>query len=224
MHGGRRNHRREDIVKRLTLLVLGAVALGITAAPALAQDSLRLTGSGASFPFPIYSAWFKDFSAKPKGVTVDYQSKGSGAGIQDFINHTVDFAASDAAMTDEEMAKVPGGVAAAADDRRRDRPRLQPAGRRRRAEAAARRLSRIFLGKITKWNDPQASTAANPGVDPARLADHRGAAARTRAAPPSCSPTTSPRSARSSRRARAPAPRCSGRRATRSSAPRRTTA
>ena len=74
-----------------------------------AQD-VRLIGSGASFPFPIYSAWFKDFSKQNHGVTVDYQAKGSGAGIQDFINHTVDFAGSDAAMTDEEIAKVSDGV------------------------------------------------------------------------------------------------------------------
>jgi len=71
---------------------------------------VRLIGSGASFPFPIYSAWFKDFSKQNHGVTVDYQAKGSGAGIQDFINHTVDFAGSDAAMTDEEIAKVSDGV------------------------------------------------------------------------------------------------------------------
>ena len=56
------------------------------ASPAMAAD-LRLTGSGASFPFPLYSAWFKDFGSKSDGVTVDYQSKGSGAGIQDFTNH-----------------------------------------------------------------------------------------------------------------------------------------
>ena len=71
---------------------------------------MKLIGSGASFPFPIYSAWFKDFSKKNNGVTVDYQAKGSGAGIQDFTNRTVDFAGSDAAMTDEEIAKVTDGV------------------------------------------------------------------------------------------------------------------
>jgi phosphate transport system substrate-binding protein len=76
---------------------------------ARAQD-LRLIGSGASFPFPIYSAWFKQFTKQAPGVIVDYQAKGSGAGIQDFINHTVDFAASDAAMTDAEIAKVEDGV------------------------------------------------------------------------------------------------------------------
>ena len=73
-------------------------------------DEIKLIGSGASFPFPIYSTWFKAFSKANDGVIVDYQAKGSGAGIQDLLNHTVDFAASDAGMTDEEIAKVDGGV------------------------------------------------------------------------------------------------------------------
>ena len=84
----------------LAAIVAVGIAAVMTTLPAAAQ-STRLTGSGASFPFPIYSAWFKDFSSKTEGVTVDYQSKGSGAGIQDLINGVVDFAASDAAMTDE---------------------------------------------------------------------------------------------------------------------------
>jgi len=84
------------MTKRFAALAL-ATAISF-AAPAMA-DSVRLTGSGASFPFPLYSAWFKDFAAKSDGVTVDYQSKGSGAGIQDFTNKVVDFAASDAASS-----------------------------------------------------------------------------------------------------------------------------
>src|SRR3954453_11591844 len=84
-----------------------AVLIGAAAA---AQADTRVIGSGASFPFPIYSAWFKDFSKNTPGATVAYQAKSSGAGIQDFIKHTVDFAASDAAMTHEEMAQVEGGV------------------------------------------------------------------------------------------------------------------
>ena len=120
----------------VSLLALGlGLALGI-APPAEAQDRLRLTGSGASFPFPIYSAWFKAFSNQHKSITVDYQAKGSGAGVQDFINRTVDFAASDAAMTDDEMGKVPGGVQLLPHDRGRDRHRLQPAGQFQRPEAA----------------------------------------------------------------------------------------
>ena len=73
-----------------------AIALLAFAAPGAQAQDMRLIGSGASFPFPIYSAWFKQFSKDSRGVIVDYQAKGSGAGIQDFIAHTVDFAASDA--------------------------------------------------------------------------------------------------------------------------------
>jgi len=151
-------------VKRALILLLAItlVTLPLTA-PVFAQDSVRLTGSGATFPFPLYSAWFKSFSAKHKGLTVDYQGKGSGAGIQDLTNHTVDFAASDAAMTDEEMAKVPGGV------------QLLPMtggeiviGYNLPGNPKGLKLPRdvypaMFLGKITKWSDPKIK-AANPGV------------------------------------------------------------
>ena len=93
-------------------LIVAMAAMFALAAPLSQAHSadLRLVGSGASFPFPIYSAWFKTFSGKTAGVKVDYQAKGSGAGIQDLINKTVDFAASDAAMTPEEIAKVENGV------------------------------------------------------------------------------------------------------------------
>ena len=148
------------------LAVTGFLMIGVVASLtslASAQDKMRLTGSGASFPFPIYSAWFKSFSTTHKGISVDYQAKGSGAGIQDFINHTVDFAASDAAMTDEEIAKVPGGV------------QLLPmtggeiALAYNLAGVKGLKLPRdvypaIFLGKVTKWSDPRIK-AANPGVN-----------------------------------------------------------
>ena len=127
-----------------------------------ASADVKLNGSGASFPFPIYSKWFKDFSKQTKGVRVDYQAKGSGAGIQDFINNTVDFAASDAAMKEEEMAQVKQGVV------------LLPmtAGEIVLAYnlkgVKELKLPRdvypeIFAGNITQWNDPKI-VAANPGV------------------------------------------------------------
>lgn len=139
-----------------------ALSLGVAGISPASAEEIKLTGSGASFPFPIYGTWFKDFSKQTKGVTVDYQAKGSGAGIQDFINNTVDFAASDAAMNDEEIAKVKQGVV------------LLPmtAGEivlsYNLADVKALKLPRdvyvdIFMGKLTKWNDPKI-VAANPGV------------------------------------------------------------
>lgn len=147
---------------RRTFLGLIVSTAALTAASIANAQDMRVVGSGASFPAPIYAAWFKDFS-KGAGATVDYQSKGSGAGIQDLINKTVDFAASDAAMSDEEIAKVDGGVL------------LLPmtAGKIVLAynlpgNPAGFRLPRavypeIFSGKITRWNDPKIQ-AANPSI------------------------------------------------------------
>ncbi len=144
-------------------LLIGLALAMAAPIPVSAQGKVRLVGSGASFPFPIYASWFKDFSRKSGGITVDYQAKGSGAGVQDLINKTVDFAGSDSAMTDEQIAKVASGV------------QLLPltAGEVVLAYnlpgVKELRLSReiypaIFLGKITKWNDPKIK-AANPGAD-----------------------------------------------------------
>lgn len=139
-----------------------ALSLGVAGmAPALAQE-LRLTGSGASFPFPIYSTWFKDFSKQTPGVTVDYQAKGSGAGIQDFVNNTVDFAASDAAMTDEEIAKVKQGVVLLPMTAGEIVLSYNLAGVNE-LKLPREVYPAIFSGKITKWNDPKIA-AANPGV------------------------------------------------------------
>jgi ABC-type phosphate transport system substrate-binding protein len=124
---------------------------------------MRLTGSGATFPFPLYSTWFKAFSAKQKSVSVDYQGKGSGAGIQDFTNRTVDFAASDAAMTDEQISKVPGGVQLLPMTAGEIVLGYNLPGNPKELKLPRDVYAGIFLGKITKWSDPKL-TAANPGV------------------------------------------------------------
>jgi phosphate transport system substrate-binding protein len=146
----------------ISILAVGAL-LVLVGGPAWAQDSLRLTGSGATFPFPLYSVWFKAYSGKNKGVTVDYQGKGSGAGIQDFINRTVDFAASDAAMTDEQMAKVPGGVQLLPMTGGEIVIGYNLPGNPKGIKLPREVYAAIFLGKITKWSDPKLK-AANPGM------------------------------------------------------------
>ena len=117
------------------------------------EESVKLQGAGASFPAPLYLKWFKAYSASKPNIQVDYQSVGSGSGVKSFMDHTVDFAASDAAMKPDEIAKVSTGVvllpmtagAIVLAHSLKDIPNLK--------------LSRdayigIFLGKITKWNDP----------------------------------------------------------------------
>src|SRR5271166_3086065 len=126
------------------------------------SEFVKLQGAGASFPAPLYLKWFKTYSTAHQSVQVDYQSVGSGSGVKSFIDKTVDFAASDAAMKPEDMAKVDGGVqllpmtagAIVLTYNLTDLPNL--------------RLSRdayvgIFLGKVTKWNDPLI-VKANPGA------------------------------------------------------------
>ena len=139
-----------------------ALALG-SSASALAQERIRLIGSGASFPAPIYLTWFKDFSKKTANVTVDYQSKGSGAGVQDFLNKTVDFAASDSAMKKEDIAKVGEGVQLLPMTAGEVVLAYNLPGSPKGLKLPRDVYSNIFLGKITRWNDPKIA-AANPDI------------------------------------------------------------
>ncbi len=143
---------------------LAATALAfLWPVPGAFAQELKLIGSGASFPAPIYAAWFKDFSKKTPGVTIDYQAKGSGAGIKDFINGTVDFAASDAAMKDEEIAQVKQGVVLVPITAGEIVLAYNIPGVQSGLKLPRDVYPDIFAGKIAKWNDPRIQ-AANPGV------------------------------------------------------------
>jgi phosphate transport system substrate-binding protein len=125
--------------------------------------AVRLQGSGASFPFPIYSKWFKAYSEAHPNVEIDYQSTGSGAGVKSFIDKTVDFAASDKAMTPTEITRVEGGVqllplTAGTIVLTFNVPGVHELKLSRLAYVG------IFLGKIKMWNDP-AIVKSNPGVN-----------------------------------------------------------
>ena len=154
--------------------VAGSAALSLSGM-ALAQD---VTGAGATFPAPIYAKWADAYN-KATGVRINYQSVGSGAGIKQIKSKTVDFGASDMPLSDEELAKdgllqfptVIGGVV----------PVVNIAGiKPGQIKLTGQVLGDIYLGKITKWNDP-ALTALNPGVPlpdaaiaPVRRADGSG--------------------------------------------------
>ncbi len=143
-------------------LVAAALAAALSiAAPASAQN-LRITGAGASFPFPLYAAWFQAYSAKTPGVRIDYQSTGSGAGVRSFIDRTVDFAGSDALMSEEDIAQVKGGVVILPSTAGKvvlayNLPDVVDLKLPREVYPA------IFTGEITNWNDPRIAEA-NPGV------------------------------------------------------------
>ena len=145
----------------------GGAATDATATSPVKLDlggDVALIGAGASFPAPLFQSWFVDINKKYPNLQVNYQSVGSGAGVEQFTKGTVDFGASDVAMKDEEIQQVPadkgvillpvtaGGVVLAYN--LPDVPELQ--------------LPRdlyvdIILGKVTKWNDPRI-VAANPGA------------------------------------------------------------
>lgn len=115
-----------------------------------------LSGAGASFPAPIYQRWFQDLSSK--GLRVNYQSVGSGAGVRQFISRTVDFAASDVPMKPEELSKVPQGVVqipmtAGAIAVAYNNPGCE-------VKLSQNQLVGIFQGKITNYN--QLGCAAKP--------------------------------------------------------------
>src|SRR6476469_5479709 len=95
-------------MKKITLTALIAGAL--VATTALAADKVSLTGAGATFPYPLYSKWFSDYNKAHPEIEVNYQSIGSGGGIKQITEKTVDFGASDAPMSDEEITKAPGIV------------------------------------------------------------------------------------------------------------------
>jgi phosphate transport system substrate-binding protein len=127
-----------------------------------AADSLALTGAGASFPFPLYSKWISEYDKVNPKVKVDYQSIGSGGGIRQITEHTVDFGASDAPLTDEQLAKPSGKLvhipttlgAVVVTYNLPDAPKIKLTG-----EVVAA----IFLGQIKSWKDEKIA-ALNPDV------------------------------------------------------------
>lgn len=149
-------------------LVLGCSGGGTESTSTAGGDggsakSVKLQGSGASFPFPLYGRWFKEYSAQTPGVTIDYQAKGSGAGIKDFVNGTVDFAASDAAMTDEEIAQVETGVVLLPMTAGKVVLAYNLPNGPAELKLSREAYTKIFLGEIAKWNDPVIA-AANEGA------------------------------------------------------------
>ncbi len=152
-----------------------SVALTIVSGAVIAQD---VTGAGASFPAPVYAKWADAYN-KATSTRINYQSVGSGAGIKQIRSKTVDFGASDAPLSDADLAKdgliqfptVIGGVVPVVNISGVAAGQLKLTGQI---------LGDIYLGKISKWSDP-AIAAINPGVklpdaaiSPVRRADGSG--------------------------------------------------
>jgi len=135
-------------------------AASTPARAAASSGAVDLTGAGATFPDPIYKKWFYDYAAKT-GVKVNYQAIGSGGGIRQLTEGTVDFGASDAPMSDEEMGKAKGAVLHFPTVIGAVAVTYNLPGAPQSLRFTADVLADIFLGKITKWNDNRI-TALNP--------------------------------------------------------------
>lgn len=143
---------------RRHLLAAGAAA--VLAVQAHAQ--MLINGAGSTFDYPAFTKWFEAYAAIDPSVRFNYASVGSGGGQQQLLKQTVDFGATDAPMTDAAMAKAPGKIlhfpvvagGVAVMYNLPGNPKLKLDGPT---------LAGIYLGRITKWNDP-AIAALNPGV------------------------------------------------------------
>ena len=141
------------------------ILLGLTVAfglSATASAQMMINGAGATFPYPIYSKWFDEYAKVDPSVRFNYQSIGSGGGQKQIMAQTVDFGASDGPMSDENLAKAPGKLfhiptvagAVVMTYNLPGNPALKFDGQT---------IADIYLGKITKWNDPKIA-ASNPGT------------------------------------------------------------
>ena len=146
------------------LIILAmALTIALTAPRAAAQGgTVNLNAAGATFPYPIYSKWFDVYHTAHPNIQINYQSIGSGGGIRQLQAGTVDFGASDGPMTDDQLAQskfkilhfptVLGAVV----------PTYNIAGVTGELNFTQKALAGIYLGTITKWNDPEIAKA-NPG-------------------------------------------------------------
>jgi phosphate transport system substrate-binding protein len=154
-------------MKRIAGLLVALLLLA-GAGIVLADNPLTINGAGASFPYPIYSKWFDDYHKKNSNNQINYQSIGSGGGIKQVTEGTVDFGASDGPMNDDQLKAFrdkhgfdilhfPTVLGA-------DVPAYNIPGVSAELTFTPDAIAGIFLGKITKWNDP-AIAGANKGVN-----------------------------------------------------------
>jgi phosphate transport system substrate-binding protein len=177
----RTSHRRDRQARgggamRRALLVLTVAALSAgcgreeRAATATREESaprgsesLEITGAGATFPYPLYSKWFDTWHQLHPDVRINYQSIGSGGGIRQLIERTVFFGATDSPMTDEQLNQAPRPILHFPTTLGAVVPVYNLPGASADLRFAPDVLADLFLGRITRWNDPRIA-AANPGV------------------------------------------------------------
>ena len=127
--------------------------------PAPPSDQILITGAGATFPYPIYSKWFDQYHRLFPQININYQSIGSGGGIRQVMEGTVDFGASDGPMTDDQLKEAKTKILHFPTVLGAVVPAYNIPGVTQEINFTPEALAGIFLGKITKWNDPELKKA-----------------------------------------------------------------
>jgi phosphate transport system substrate-binding protein len=144
--------------------VIATAAVAALAVTGLGAQNVAVNGAGATFPAPIYQKWFAEYNKLHSNVRINYQPLGSGAGIRQVTERTVFFGASDGPMTNEQLLAAPGKILHLPTVLGAVVPIYNIPGVSQELKFSGPVLANIFLGKITKWNDP-ALTGLNPGVN-----------------------------------------------------------
>jgi len=149
------------IMKKTLLAVSLLFALALTAGAQ--SNPVLLNAAGATFPYPIYSKWFDVYHTQKSGVQINYQSIGSGGGIRQLLAGTVDFGASDGPMSDDQLAQAKFKILHFPTVLGADVPTYNIPGVSGELNFTQKALAGIYLGTITKWNDPEIAKT-NAGV------------------------------------------------------------
>jgi phosphate transport system substrate-binding protein len=152
---------------KIRFLVTALFAVATTAfvlATSATAQTIQINGAGATFPYPIYSKWFDEYNKLHPNVQINYQSIGSGGGIRQVTEQTVFFGASDGPMTNDQLNAAPGKVLHFPTVLGGVLPIYNIPGVTTELKFTGPVLADIFLGKVTKWNDP-AIAKLNPGVN-----------------------------------------------------------
>ena len=146
-----------------TLTVAAVCAAGFVAGVA-AQQKMQINGAGATFPYPLYSKWFSEYNKLHSNIQINYQPIGSGGGIRQITNQTVFFGATDGPMTNDQMLAAPGKILHIPTVLGAVVPVYNIPNVTAELKCNGAVLADIFLGKVTKWNDP-AIAKLNAGVN-----------------------------------------------------------
>src|ERR1039457_5219142 len=147
---------RKSLLAVVLCLVVASVVL-------FRSGSVQINAGGATFPYPMYSKWFNEYNKMHPNIQINYQSQGSGFDKAQLTAHAIDFGASDVPMTDEELAKSVFKILHVPPIMGADVPCYNIPGVTGTLKFTQKALAGIFLGTITKWNDPEL-TKVNPGV------------------------------------------------------------